>query len=274
MPEKEKSNYIDLGAARQKKHRYPQPKQSANTLFNFMPRGEYLKKILTQKAIVPRYVREDLSYLDLSISAIAIPMTCFCDINIPWIEDHTKTYGKYGIAFYKDWCIEQHIQPIHYINPDSHVRQDFQQAFQTALRIPEKDEPTRILSNYLLSHLLYMKPLYGQKNGSDKTGINYHDEREWRYVPPLSQLDTDMPMLLNCNADPAVKIEKYNAGLQQCHDAWLTFSWENIKYILVPTESARNTVARVIMEKCQATKLEKYELLTKIVILAEWKEDV
>jgi len=48
------------------KPKYPRPKQSANTLFNFMRKRSYLKKILQNKAIIPRYINEEISYLGIS----------------------------------------------------------------------------------------------------------------------------------------------------------------------------------------------------------------
>lgn len=59
--------------------------QSANTLFHFMSKGEYLHSLLTNKAIVPRYCMEDIKYLnicndEISFKEVAILQKCFCDI--------------------------------------------------------------------------------------------------------------------------------------------------------------------------------------------------
>lgn len=39
--------------------------QSANTLFHFMTKFDYLEDILLRNAIVPRYCKEDLEYLKI-----------------------------------------------------------------------------------------------------------------------------------------------------------------------------------------------------------------
>lgn len=39
--------------------------QSANTLFNFMKRKEYLINILRKKALIPRYCLENIEYLNI-----------------------------------------------------------------------------------------------------------------------------------------------------------------------------------------------------------------
>ena len=41
--------------------------QSANTLFHFMQRHEYLSALLKRRALVPRYCQENIAYLNLEI---------------------------------------------------------------------------------------------------------------------------------------------------------------------------------------------------------------
>ena len=84
-----------------------------------MRKLDYLKMILKNSAIIPRYFEEDINYLGIEIGKISIPVTCFCDINLQRIAPHTSEYGEYGIGFYKEWCLAKGIQPIHYINERS-----------------------------------------------------------------------------------------------------------------------------------------------------------
>ena len=101
-----------------KEPKIPKSKQSANALFTFMDKSDFLKDILQKKRIYPRYCYEKLDYLALNgLPGVAFPMKCFCDIFITRLIEHTKTYGKYGIAFTKEWGIKNNIQPVHYINP-------------------------------------------------------------------------------------------------------------------------------------------------------------
>lgn len=51
--------------------RYDDYAQSANTIFNFMKKSEYLKEILEKKAIIPRYCKENLEYLNIHNGDIA-----------------------------------------------------------------------------------------------------------------------------------------------------------------------------------------------------------
>ena len=51
-------------------------KNSANVLCNYMKKIEYLKMILENQAIIPRYVIEPLGYLSIEgLYQIAFPMT-------------------------------------------------------------------------------------------------------------------------------------------------------------------------------------------------------
>lgn len=115
--------------------RYDDYAQSANTIFNFMKKSEYLKEILEKKAIIPRYCKENLEYLNIHNGDIAFPeamvlQKCFCDIPFHKLTEtfylnpvgeiysnlssdekkriknnytHTDFYGEYGIAFSKEW---------------------------------------------------------------------------------------------------------------------------------------------------------------------------
>ena len=74
--------------------------QSANALFNFMKKLEYLKKILERKAIVPRYNLENVSYLNTDYNSIMLPMVCFCDINLHKVLPHTNIYGEFGLTLF------------------------------------------------------------------------------------------------------------------------------------------------------------------------------
>ena len=65
--------------------KYEDYAQSANVIFNFMTKPEYLEEILEKKAIIPRYCKENLEYLNIHNGDINFPeamvlQKCFCDI--------------------------------------------------------------------------------------------------------------------------------------------------------------------------------------------------
>lgn len=162
---------------------YTPPVQSADTLFHFVKKLDYLLPAIEKEALVPRYCVENIEYLNIPFKEIAYPMLCFCDINLHKINEHIQFYGGYGIAFSKHWGIQKGIQPIQYINPLSHLNNDFTEAFQSAI----KREDTDPIQDFLLSQMYYLKPIEGemQRDGG-LVHKNFTDECEWRFVPDLS----------------------------------------------------------------------------------------
>ena len=78
--------------------RYSAPEQSANTLFRFFKKSEYLFETLRRRAMIPRYYGENVDYLNIGFNQIAYPMICFCDITVHRLGNHMSLYGGYGIA--------------------------------------------------------------------------------------------------------------------------------------------------------------------------------
>lgn len=160
-----------------------QYRQSANSLFHFMKEEEYLFDALVYKMLFPRYCNEDIEYLKLEIDGkpikqISVLQKCFCDIplhqltapmdlsiddtekNVQTVErySHPDFYGKYAIAFSKQWCINHNLQPVHYVNPQSSYVDVFKKAFEHVIRMDDIDDS---ISCEMLSHLAYFKPLWG-----------------------------------------------------------------------------------------------------------------
>ncbi len=142
---------------------FARPEQSANVLFNFMSKLDYLKTILLNKAVIPRYYEETVEYLDIEgLKRIAFPMTCFCDIHLNKLVPHMEFYGSFGIGLNKEWGINEGIQPIHYINNFSYLRNDFSSIFSNSLSTSDEErEYIQSYNNYLLINLVFMKPLDG-----------------------------------------------------------------------------------------------------------------
>lgn len=201
--------------------------QSANTLFHFMNKSEYLKSILINKAIVPRYCMENIEYLNIHIEGIsfkevAILQKCFCDIPFHKLTNnfelngvgeayksltdneklvlaqnntHPAYYGKFAIAFSKSWGENNNLQPVHYLNEKSLYTEEFTKLFNNVLNtdnIPEE------YASDILNRVSFIKPLRGimkranNCNSSQKESLefykNFHDEQEWRYVPRVAVL--------------------------------------------------------------------------------------
>ena len=241
------------------------PKQSANTLFRFFGRAEHLFETLKRRAVIPRYYGENVEYLDIGFHQIAYPMACFCDITIHRLEEHMHLYGEYGIAFSKAWGISKGIQPLQYVNRNSVLCKDFSTAFMTAMR-NEEDTPT---VNFLLTQMLYMKPIEGimPRNGAE-IEKNFTDECEWRYIPDVSKIG--LPLAVTDSEIAGVGILNETIGDNAC--CWLQYDFEDVKYIILKSEDDFSDLCSVIDEVISDEDM-KRKLISKTILWSEAKED-
>ena len=295
--------------------------QSANTLFHFMKEAEYLYDILRKHAIIPRYCVEDIKYLGIhnngrAFSKAAILQKCFCDIPFHKLADtfevagrgevydslsrdelarleqsntHFSYYGEYAIAFSKHWGEAQNLQPIHYLNEDSQYVRDFSALFERILKDPELPDE---YSKDVINRLSYIKPLRGIMNrritrdDSSSADVeiykNFHDEREWRYVPDpdaLSALNTQAiianPSILRFYKEISNRLES-----EQYKSLWLNFEYDDIRYIIVPNPHARIELISLIVDlpsDCFENKenipMQKSIMISKILVLSEIRKD-
>lgn len=295
--------------------------QSANTLFHFMKEARFLYTILQKHAIIPRYCVETMDYLHLNngtrdFTEIAVLQKCFCDIpfhklaeNIPLngvgeayeslteaerikVEKnntHFDFYGKYAIAFSKSWGERNHLQPIHYVNKDAQYATNFSKLFEKVLG--DDDIPDEYVDD-VTNRLAYIKPLRGimQRNITRTDGSkididiykNFHDEREWRYVPDTVSLAAcDIKSLI---ANPK-KLVLRNQISDQIEDdryrsIWLSFKYDEIRYLIVPDISSRIELIETILslenecfEERETIELQKHILISKIIVLDEIRKD-
>ena len=89
-------------------------KPKSDNLFHFTKTLDVLKLIL-QKGICPRYCLEDFEWFGSEIhKQIAFPISCFCDIPLSRISEHTDFYGNFGVGLTKDWGLRNGLEPVAY----------------------------------------------------------------------------------------------------------------------------------------------------------------
>lgn len=251
-------------------------KNSANVLCNYMKKPEFLEMILRNQAIIPRYVIEPLEYLKIDgLHRIAFPMTCFCDIPFSKAGNHMTLYGRYGIALDKQQIIKKFkVQPIHYMNPQSPLSDDFREAFSKYYRKEKRvDEKDRILLDYILSTLLYMKPISDLEKVDEKIQTYiFQDECEWRYIP-TTNFPESIPLLMKEDQITEKGKNAYSSVLVKHPETWIKFDWEDVKYIIVPDEPALKKIIDVIKE-LSLDDTKKYLLISKIEISSRFSEDL
>lgn len=245
---------------------YIPPRQSADTLFHFIEKIEYLIPILEREALVPRYCIETIEYLQIPYRNIAYPMLCFCDINLHKIHEHVDFYGGYGIAFSKQWGISKGIQPVQYLNEHSALCEDFSEAFKMAKESSYTDKA----HHYLLSQMYFLKPIVGDmlRNGK-KVHRNFTDECEWRFIPQV--VPEGFPAVLL--DDGIIGKETLNLALARYNNAWLKFSTDDIKYLIVRNREDFQEVIKTIFERSEFENNTQHNLISKILVWDEVRGD-
>lgn len=249
---------------------------SSNALCNYMREQNYLNMILKNRAIIPRYITEDVSYLNLEgYSQICFPMTCFCDIPFSKVQSHMKTYGKFGIGFSKESLMKRsNVQPIQYVNNISSLASDFSEAFNKALEMNENDT-ARYIAGYLSSSLMFMKPIYGYSKNDNKF-YTYQDECEWRFIPSENFPKDHLHLILNKNENTDKGKEIYNQVLREHPECWFKFEWDEVLYIIVPDEEAVKHTIKFIRELDDSVIKddEKDMLISKIEISRQFADNM
>lgn len=261
----EKKVTIEVKSAKPMEQLYSPPIQSADTLFHFVKKFEYLLPMIEEFAVVPRYCIEDIDYLNIGMKQIAYPMLCFCDINLHKIQEHMELYGMYGIAFSKQWGIEKGIQPIQYINPHSLLSTDFSLAFWDSLNSQTENKA----QDYLQSQMYYLKAIQGtmDRNG-EKIFKNFTDECEWRFIPDVKK--ANLPQAVS---DTEIfSVPTLNEALQITKECWLQFVAPDIKYIIVNTDEEFEQVVEAIKSKKLDTKISS-RFLSKILVWSDVRRD-
>lgn len=294
--------------------------QSANTLFHFMKKPEYLKEILQKKALVPRYCKENMEYFNICndgtfFKEVDVLQKCFCDIpfhklterfqlkgvgeNYNKLTDeekmfntHPDFYGEYAIAFSKSWGEKMNLQPVHYLNEKSQSAKDFSKLVEYILHT---DDVPDLYADDILDRLAFVKPLRGIMKRKIKRADgqelevefykNFYDEQEWRYVPGIAAVAEVKVERIIANSY-ILKMNEggmdINEGLanEQYSPLWLKYSYEDIRYIIVPNANARIDIIRAILSISDDkfndqidVMIQKYILISKILVLEEIRKD-
>lgn len=267
-----KANDFYLGQAKPKRsrERHIPSKVQADTLFTFTSQLDFLISSLKLKMLSPRYCTEDVSYLRItSVKQIAIPMKCFCDINMHRLGEHLQWYGYYGIDFSKEWGMKKRIQPIQYINKDSYLCKDFSAAFNKALHIDMNNQTLaeKSLKNYLIHQLMYLKPYSGKirnRNDNKERTKCFTDECEWRFVPDVTKVGYDQ-IYINDDISNAGNLFEFSNAMNGVEQISLVFDYKDIKYIIIKSNAEFETISKAISEM-KMDSVTRNLLLSKIII--------
>jgi len=253
---------------------------SANTIFHFTKSIENIENILTNN-FSPRYCLERLDFMPKSNFDIAIPMVCFCDIPLSQITEHVKTYGNYAIGLKKEWAIKNSISPVIYLNNDSRTTSSINNIFKRTAILDRltniiKQKTSADATRDFLELLFYCKVYNGKmwRDNKLKENITFYNEREWRYVPKLNELESINPRLL-INKKEFDDIENRRELNNKLTQFKLHFTPNEIKYIIISKESQRINMVQLI-EKIKGSDFSQNELKklsSKIISIEQINED-
>lgn len=258
---------------------------SSETLFHFVREKNYLVNIL-KNDFMPRYVEEKFPFESEDLSIVGVPMLCFCDIRLSDVNEHVEWYGSYGIGMRRSWAIKNGLTPVQYYNLQAQniselsfglmkLRNTFEK--KTTGKLTYTDIPSWYFKLYL--NIWYMKPYEGKqfnKTKNKEMDKRFYDEKEWRYIPNISELKNlpeHLPMsLTNGMLSDLSKKQKLNQQLGE--NAKLFFKPKDIAYIIIASESERlEIIDEIRRAKHRYNQNEVAILSSKIISLEQIEQD-
>ena len=242
----------------------------ANSLFHFTKYLKSLKLILESKSFRASYNFENIEGLFSGKKYLLVPMVCFCDIPLKFIDVHSRRYGSYGLGLSKNWGRKNQINPILY-----RAIKNIDNAYL------EIGNSLTLLNNDLVSKLNPVKDIttlnaldsiqnnnlklsFFMKGEMEGTKSNYID-REWRFLP-----DSTKHYFESTNSDD-IRIEINDNYFSSGAD-FLNFEYSDIKYIIIPRSLRRKSVIKFI-QRLSISEDDKYLLIQKLVDLESIKRD-
>ena len=235
---------------------------SSSTLFHFTNKIENLKSIL-ENGFYPHLADEDISnilpnYKQTQKAKISWPMICFCDIPFFLSKKHQARYGYFAIELKKNWGIENKLNPVMYLNSDTIPQQSFFEIqkwifnciqnsrdildeFSQKQAIDEHEKESQNIVLKLIRFCGYIK-LYTEK-ASEKP---YYDEREWRYFPPVQ--DMEFEEYTNILVDDSINEDRKKNVNERLKKYPLKFSPCDVRHIIVTNEKEKSELKKYINE--------------------------
>ena len=165
---------------------------SSNSIIHITAYREALEGIIKDNFDV-RCCRENVLLNDKSFPCL-VPMVSFCDIPLSQVKNHLESYGDkdkkaYGIGLTKEWAVKMKLNPVLYVEKESALANSYCYSIFKSLNGSKLSEFTNSQKS-ILDILRYMKNYQGDLVRKGKKTIDnyrFSDEREWRYVPLVTE---------------------------------------------------------------------------------------
>jgi hypothetical protein len=216
---------------------------SANSLFHFTKEKDSLYGIL-DKTFRLSYCREDF-LIGGERQSIRVPMVSFCDIPLSEIKNHIDSYGPYGLGLSKEWGKRKKLNPVLYVEQDSFLSRSYERILSRFVleeaRVNEVTDPDKLA---VLDVLRYIKNYEGsltRSNGDHIPMYRFSDEREWRYVPKVTE---DCDMILEDRLFQREEIREM--ALEKLSRLRLSFTADEVRYIVIEKDSEINDLVEYL----------------------------
>lgn len=145
--------------------------------------------IIKTSSFMLAYCGEVFNSGDDRISSAAHPMVCFSEYCFDELEGKKITYGKYGIAFTKEWAEKMKLNPVLYVEKNSQVAKALGELLKARQgRINGLSLPNQ-LRLPIIQLKCFTKNVRGYNSYFEDDSFYFKAENEWRYVPKLDEID-------------------------------------------------------------------------------------
>lgn len=193
-----------------------------------------------------------------------IPMVSFCDIPLSNIKDHIGKYGQYGIGLTKEWAQRKKLNPVLYVEKNSHLSGSLLNSIMNSLKpslhtkeLMENVDVLRYLKNYQADL---------ERESENHHDYRFSDEREWRFVPHYG---TDFCNFMLGSKD-SISAEQWDDTCGKLDKLVLSFEPNDIKYIIIRSDDEISDFVNLLRNaKGKNYSLHDIERLTTRILTSE-----
>jgi len=232
---------------------------SSSSLFHFTSKLEYLQAIIEfgfqARYNVEKMVKKRIAYV--------APMICYCDIPLGSVKYHIHRYGGYGIGLSKPYLKDKGVTPLFYIHSKS-----------PQIPITGTNKNIKELQESRLTP--YLKPVFGYdpvlKESTriviGRKGVNYINEKEWRYIPKKTKVD-----IIKYRTNQQVIDRKDSINKSSSFTLLKIDDYENIDYIFLEKKEDIKPFFNFLDGLLKRSSFDKELLISKIILKGQLLRD-
>lgn len=208
---------------------------SADTLFHFTNSKENLLSILKNN-FWAQYSFNGIGSKYKLKDDRPILMISFCDIPLSQIKGHSSIYGEYAIGLSKEWGLANKVSPVLYYYENGSLWDGMREMVKYLDSIERNRDQMIDGANIITAYRKLYEGYIIRNNKFKEDKVKFYDEREWRYVPPISELKSNnTAMMLDDLKGDLILLMNYQESVKGKYR--LKFSPKDVKYIIVKNDS-------------------------------------